>query len=96
MSYEYSVTSNIAPNELYEKIKVLMKESSAYRLIDSSKNVSSFRNSVSDSAWESDIDLSFSSDSVFLDIHLGSARKLLEYLNDSLAKIDIHANFHEL
>jgi len=95
MSYEYRVTSNTHPASLYKIIRTLIEKSQDYKIEKSTQSISSFRNSISDRAWSSDIDLFFSPDGVFLDVHSGSARKLLEYLAKSLAELNIHVDFLE-
>lgn len=84
MSYEYQLTSDIGSIDLYKKIRSLMANSSDYLTIFSDESSTEFKHKNSESEWSSDVDLSFSSGSIFLEIHAGNAKKLLKYISDGL------------
>ncbi|MBX9448167.1 MULTISPECIES: hypothetical protein [Dickeya] len=95
MSYEYQLSSAIEPADLYKKVRSLIANSADYVTIFSDNNSAGFKNKNSESNWSSDIDLSFSSDCVFLEIHAGNAKVLLKYINDSLILSDVPLDIEE-
>ncbi|QTF09872.1 hypothetical protein HC231_19540 [Brenneria izadpanahii] len=95
MSYEYQLTSDIEPTDLYRKMRSLIANSSDYVTIFSDENSAGFKSKNSESKWSSDIDLSFSSSGVSLEIHAGNAKRLLKYINDSLIHSDVSIDIEE-
>jgi len=95
MSYEYNVFSNISPNNLYSHVKNIITNLPGLHLTWSNDGSCGFRRSTSKSNWDSDIDLSLSSDGVFLCIHAGST-EIVDHINKYLTGIDVCVDFQEL
>ena len=95
MSNEYQLTSDVSSIDLYRKIKSLIANSSDYLTIFSDESSTGFKHKNSESEWSSDVDLSFSSGIVFLEIHAGNAKKLLKYISDGLISSDVSIEIEE-
>lgn len=96
MGYEYQLTGSIDSTGLYGKIKCLIASLPGYVIVFSDEASSGFKNKFSESGWTLDIELSFSLDGVFLTIHGGNTKKILNFINESLALSNTCISIEEL
>ena len=98
MSYQYRIVSDFDPPELFKKVISGVHSSSDYVNTFLNAESAGFKYKNSESSWNSDIELYFNSDGLFLDVHAGNAQKLLALIDNYLREINmlIEVEFEEL
>ncbi|MDJ0040639.1 hypothetical protein [Pantoea allii] len=77
MSYEFKLASSISSKELFEHINFVLESS-----IDLDKNFTNdnsvaYKYKNSESGWDADVELCYENSNVFLNVHAGNAKKII-------------------